>query len=369
MDNVQQMEEKLLQNMELGQQTYAVRNEIIIDNDLRTMTIPPNLSILGVESDDDVNRIYFKMPKMFGDVDLSQFDIRINYMNGTSGDIYAVEDKAVDTEHITFSWLVGRNAAKVKGDTRFIVCMKKTDSQGVVIQEFNTSVAQLPVLEGLETKEQIVQKNPDIIEQILKKFDSVIPEQQIQDTVQKYLQENPIKETDPTVASWAKAPNKPIYNAEEVGALAKEHNTDGSSHNDIRLLITELKNKLNTIADSDDVSLDQLSEIVAYIKNNKNLIEQVTTNKLSVTDVINNLTTNVESKALSTAIGVELKRLIDNIPTPDVSSQISEYDKSGAAHDDIRKDVTKVKEDLNWLVSSGINRNIMECKFINSKSV
>lgn len=57
------------------------------------------------------------------------------------------------------------------------------------------------------------------------------------------------------------------------------HNQNTSAHSDIRTLITNLSTRLNTLADSDDTTLDQLSEIVAYIKNNKGLIEGVTTNK------------------------------------------------------------------------------------------
>ena len=54
-----------------------------------------------------------------------------------------------------------------------------------------------------------------------------------------------------------------------------------------------------------------MAEIVAYIKNNKTLIDNVTTSKVNVTDIINNLTTNVSNKPLSAAQGVALKALID----------------------------------------------------------
>jgi len=109
--------------------------------------------------------------------------------------------------------------------------------------------------------------------------------------------------------------------AEQVGAdpngaadsAVSAHNTDSSAHADIRSIVNGLTNRLNALADSDDVSLDQLSEIVAYIKNNKTLIESVTTSKVNVSDVVNNLVTNISNKPLSAAMGVELKRLIDNI--------------------------------------------------------
>ena len=154
---------------------YAKETEVCtIDNDLRTITIPSGLQTVGVESDEDVRRLNFQMPKQYHEVDLSEFDIRINFMNANnSGDVYAVTDKAVSGDNITFSWLVGRNALAYRGNIRFIACLKKTDAEGVVQQEFNTTIAQLTVLEGLETTEAVVAENPDIIEQILQRLDEL----------------------------------------------------------------------------------------------------------------------------------------------------------------------------------------------------
>lgn len=90
-----------------------------------------------------------------------------------------------------------------------------------------------------------------------------------------------------------------------------EHNTSNSAHNDIRLQISDLTTRINGILDSDDVDLDQLSELVAHIKSNRTLIEGITTNKVSVTDIIDNLTTSVSNKPLSAKQGVALKALID----------------------------------------------------------
>lgn len=87
----------------------------------------------------------------------------------------------------------------------------------------------------------------------------------------------------------------------DVNGQINTHNTSTSAHNDIRTLISDLTTRLNAIADSDDTTLDQMSEIVAYIKSNKTLIEQITTNKVSVSDIIDNLTTNVSNKPLSAA--------------------------------------------------------------------
>ena len=91
------------------------------------------------------------------------------------------------------------------------------------------------------------------------------------------------------------------------------HNADTSAHADLRKIVSELAQRLSAIADSDDGTLDQLSEIVAYIKNNKNLIENITTSKVSYADIVNDLVTGGEKKALSAAQGVAIKALIDGL--------------------------------------------------------
>lgn len=112
--------------------------------------------------------------------------------------------------------------------------------------------------------------------------------------------------------------------AADVGADASgtanskvsEHNTSDAAHNDIRLLISGLTTRLNTLANSTDEDLDQMAELVAYIKSNKSLIDSITTSKVNVSDIIDNLTTNVSNKPLSAKQGVALKTLIDAIKIP-----------------------------------------------------
>ena len=79
----------------------------------------------------------------------------------------------------------------------------------------------------------------------------------------------------------------------------------------LRVFANELSARLNAVANSTDVDLDQLSEIVAYIKSNKSLIDNITTNKVNVSDIVDNLTTEAKNKPLSAKQGVVLKALID----------------------------------------------------------
>ncbi len=103
------------------------------------------------------------------------------------------------------------------------------------------------------------------------------------------------------------------------------HNTSASSHVDIRDLIEELTSRLNALADSDDTTLDQLSEIVAYIKNNKTLIDGITTSKVNVSDIIDSLTSTATNKPLSAKQGKVLNDLITTL-TSTVGTKADESD-------------------------------------------
>ena len=103
---------------------------------------------------------------------------------------------------------------------------------------------------------------------------------------------------------------------EQSKIMLNNHNKSNNAHSDIRLLIQGLTSRLNTIANSDDTTLDQIDELVAYIKSNRSLIDSITTSKVSVTDIVNDLDTNASNKPLSAAQGAVLKKLIDEITIP-----------------------------------------------------
>lgn len=103
--------------------------------------------------------------------------------------------------------------------------------------------------------------------------------------------------------------------AGRIDEAIADHETNLAAHADIRNTLEALRNRVNAALNSDDVTLDQLAEIVAYIKSNKTLIDAITTSKVSVADIVDNLATNVASKPLSAARGVELNRLIGALET------------------------------------------------------
>ena len=152
-----------------------------------------------------------------------------------------------------------------------------------------------------------------------------------------FIKNKPTSMPASDVSAWAKASSKPSYTYSEVGAdkagtassTVSSHNTNTEAHNDIRTLISNLTTRLNTLANSTDTELDQMAELVEYIKDNRELIEGVTTNKVNVSDIVNNLTTNVTNQPLSAAQGVAIKALIDALQTA-----VNGKSNSGHTHDD-----------------------------------
>lgn len=135
-------------------------------------------------------------------------------------------------------------------------------------------------------------------------------------------------------AATSKAVKTAYDKAASANAELHTHNSSSTSHDDIRTLVSDLTTRLNALADSDDTTLDQLSEIVAYIKNNKSLIDNVTTSKVNVSDIINSLTSTAANKPLSAKQGKVLNDLITELTATienklDESSLESKVSKDG----------------------------------------
>lgn len=147
---------------------------LTIDGDLRTIDVPLDFGVFGVESDDDVLRVRFRGPRYYRGVDLSTFQIRVNVKNANDeDDAYMVTDAVVDDETnvINFSWLIGRFVAQYEGVIEFSLCFRDIDSDGVVVREFNTTTATGRILRGLEASPKVIQENPDILEWILARLE------------------------------------------------------------------------------------------------------------------------------------------------------------------------------------------------------
>lgn len=156
--------DELLDAAEVAEATLTETNDKIeIDADTRTMIIPNTERIFGVMSDEKGERKYFRCKRFVGNgIDLSKLSLRIIFQNAsgldTGRDKYIVTDLATDGEdYVTFSWELSRKVTAYKGIISFIVCAIKTKSDGTITNEWNTTLANGIVLDGLEangTQEQ-----------------------------------------------------------------------------------------------------------------------------------------------------------------------------------------------------------------------
>lgn len=404
-----------------------MKEHVIINRD-RTVVVPESLKKIGIQFDHNVNTITFDCPRYPDEdssIDMSQMPIFINYMlpDKTPGSSLALNVTVDETDNtlMHFDWKITNAITPVNGVLSTLICVKQSDTEGNELYHWNTDLFQkFTVGNGMECNGQVAEMNPDVISQLLARMgevDTRTSAEAMSGYINEYMTENPFTETDPTVPNWAKRPEKPTYTASEVGALpigtkipsktsdlqndsgfltehqdlsdyalksevpksasdvgadasgtaeskVSEHNVSDTAHNDIRLLIDGLTTRLNALADSDDTTLDQMSEVVAYIKSNKSLIDAITTSKVNVSDIIDNLTTNVSNKPLSAAQGVALKALIDAITIPDTlpnpnaltftGAVTGSYDGSTSLSVNIPSAVTD--DHINELISTALNK-------------
>lgn len=168
-----------------------VNDIFTVNPESRVITVPESEKIFGVYNDNNTERKHFRCPKIVGDnIDLSAMHLYINYQNANGQKYpYLVEDVQTEGDYITFSWLIGPDVVAYKGQVKFILCAKKDTAL-----EWNTTLAEGVVLEGLEATDEVVDRNPDIIEQILTRLDNVteIPQEKVSSAVEEYMAKNPI---------------------------------------------------------------------------------------------------------------------------------------------------------------------------------
>lgn len=148
-----------------------------IDLDTRAVKMPAG-EVIGVYHDKDVNRLIFEVPAAYKGIDLTEYQISINYVNEEEQkDVYFIENYTLsdDASIITFDWLVGATACTVPGNVGFTVCFKKLDSEGNIINEINTKLTRMKVLEGCETVESEIEERymTDLAGQLYKELDAV----------------------------------------------------------------------------------------------------------------------------------------------------------------------------------------------------
>lgn len=151
----------------------------VIDPDTRTITVPPEYQLLGVENDKRVERIYFQCPKIVGDnQDLSQdYILFINYVNANGDpDAYKINDMQVDGDNITFSWLLEEKVTLYQGDIQISFCgiIPGDEQEDPDKNRWGTTInTDCTVLTGLKCTQQVAESNPDALAQIWAAIDEL----------------------------------------------------------------------------------------------------------------------------------------------------------------------------------------------------
>lgn len=154
-----------------------VEEHIVIGKD-RFITVPQSLKKIAVQYDNDVRTVTFDCPRYSDGRDLSTMKVSVNYMrsDGEPG-LYAVDSVTIDETDDTimhFDWVIKDHVTFVAGILSFLVCAKKTNSEGINENHWNSELNQdMTISKGLSCSESIISKYPDLIEQMLLRLDDV----------------------------------------------------------------------------------------------------------------------------------------------------------------------------------------------------
>ena len=215
-----------------------------VNPDTREIIVPEKYKILGVFSDEKVTKIPFTCPKVVGNnVDLTEYNLYINYQNSIGRhNAYLVDDVAVSGDNITFSWLLSRDVTLSSGVVKYSLCAKKLNGDSIS-NEWNTTIANGVVIQGLEATQAIVEENSDIIEAILSKAHT--------------------HANKSVLDKFAEADGKPTYDGKALGGGAST--SEGVSYtnaqlpnaSNVKTALDELVPKSHSHANKD--TLDKLS--------------------------------------------------------------------------------------------------------------
>lgn len=215
--------------------------------------------------------------------------------------------------------------------------VRASEKENEIIQDLDSEIARA---EGIENS---------LSNEISNEIDrAIIAENAIQENLSEHIANfNNVDNTSDM--------DKPVSTAQQnaIDSAVSTHNTSSVSHDDIRTLISGLTTRLNALADSDDTTLDQLSEIVAYIKNNKDLIDGITTNKINISDIVDNLDSTDPNKVLSSKQGNVIKNLITDL-TALVGNKVDKVSGKGLS----TNDYTTIEKNKLGGIASGAEVNV-----------
>lgn len=155
----------------------ASEEHIVVGAD-RVITVPASLRRIAVQFDHNIETVTFDCPRYWDGHDMSKMAIYINYMRQDNArGSYAATNVTIDETDdkiMHFDWTISGNVTEVKGNISFLICIKKTDDEGLATNHWNSELNQeMGVSQGLECEESIFEQYPDLITQLLLKMDDL----------------------------------------------------------------------------------------------------------------------------------------------------------------------------------------------------
>lgn len=142
---------------------------ISIDND-RVVSVPKELRRIAVQFDHNVETVTFDCPRYWDGLDMSELSVYINYMR-KDREVGSYKATNVTVDNINsnimhFNWTISRNVSLIKGELKFLVCIRKSDANGDEENHWNSELNnEMYISEGLEADETMFEPYPDIISQ------------------------------------------------------------------------------------------------------------------------------------------------------------------------------------------------------------
>ena len=155
----------------------SIEPHIVIDSS-RNITVPGQLKRIAVQYDHNIETVTFDCPRYWDGHDMSTMTVYINYKrpDGKVGSYIAnnVKIDDIDDSIMHFDWTISNYCTMVSGSLMFLVCIKRTNSDGEEINHWNSELnTEMYVSKGLETENLVEESYPDIITQLLERMDVV----------------------------------------------------------------------------------------------------------------------------------------------------------------------------------------------------
>lgn len=138
-----------------------------------------------VQYDHDSEKFTFRIPRYVEDHDMTLCNkIEIHYTNITrnkkeqNDDVYIVkkEDIIFGSDTVFFSWTISSNATQLVGSLKFSITFICNDDENNIVYEWSTDqYTGIQILEKLTHTENLLNKYPDLIEQMKQEILNNIP--------------------------------------------------------------------------------------------------------------------------------------------------------------------------------------------------